>query len=112
MISYAISERNIAPVSEGVSGPIGIAQITSQAVALGPISVLQLVGLLSLNLAVINILPIPALDGGRFLFIVIEIVTRRRVYPQVERWAHTIGFALLLGLILLITYNDILKLFR
>ncbi|KKR57927.1 hypothetical protein A2362_01025 [Candidatus Curtissbacteria bacterium RIFOXYB1_FULL_41_59] len=112
LISYAISERNIAPVSEGVSGPIGIAQITSQAVALGPISVLQLVGLLSLNLAVINILPIPALDGGRFLFIVIEIVTRRRVYPQVERWAHTIGFALLLGLILLITYNDILKLFR
>jgi len=112
LIGYAVRTRNIAPVSEGVSGPIGIAQITSQAVALGPISVLQLIGLLSLNLGIINILPIPALDGGRFFFIIVEAVTRRRVYPAVEKWAHTIGFALLLALIVLITYNDILKLFR
>lgn len=112
LISYAIKHRDITPVSEGVSGPVGIAQITSQAVALGPISVLQLVGLLSLNLAVINVLPIPALDGGRFFFIVLEAVTRRKVYPNIEKWVHTIGFALLLGLIVLVTYNDILKLLR
>jgi len=112
LISFAVKERNIAPVSEGISGPVGIAQITSQAVSLGPISVLQLVGLLSLNLAVINILPIPALDGGRLFFILVEFVTRRKVYPQVEKWAHTIGFALLLALIFLITYNDILKLIK
>lgn len=112
LIGFAVRERDITPVSEGISGPIGIAQITSQAVGLGPISVLQLVGLLSLNLAVINVLPIPALDGGRFFFIIVEAITRRRVYPQVEKWTHTIGFALLLGLIFLITYNDILKLIR
>jgi len=112
LISFAIKERTFAPVSEGVSGPVGIAQITSQAVSLGAVSVLQLMGLLSLNLAVLNILPIPALDGGRFFFIIVEAITRRRVYPKVEKWAHSIGFALLLALILLITYNDILKLLR
>jgi regulator of sigma E protease len=112
LVGFAVRERNIEPVSEGVSGPIGIAAITSQAVALGPISVLQLVGLLSLNLAIINILPIPALDGGRFLFIIIETITRRRVNPTIEKWTHSIGFAFLLALIVLITYNDILKLLR
>lgn len=112
LIGFAIRERDITPVSEGVSGPVGIAQITTQAVALGPISVLQLFGLLSLNLAAVNILPIPALDGGRFFFLIIEAVTRRRVYPQVEKWAHSIGFAVLLGLIILVTYNDIIKLLR
>ena len=112
LIAYSIREGTIAPVSEGVSGPVGIAQITSQAVSLGSISVLQLTGLLSLNLAFINILPIPALDGGRFFFILVEAVSRRRIYPTVEKWAHTIGFALLLALIFLITYNDVLKLLR
>jgi len=81
-------------------------------VALGPISVLQLVGLLSLNLAILNILPIPALDGGRFFFIAVEAITRRRIHATFEKWVHTIGFALLIGLILLVTYNDILKLVK
>ena len=112
LIGFAVREGDITPVSEGVSGPVGIAAITSQAVALGPISVLQLVGLLSLNLAFINILPIPALDGGRFFFILIEVITRKRVYPAVEKWVHSIGFALLIALTILITYNDILKLVR
>lgn len=112
LIGFAVRERDITPVSEGVSGPVGIAQITTQAVSLGPLSVAQLVGLLSLNLALINILPIPALDGGRFFFIVIEAITRRRVHPAFEKWAHTIGFAVLLALIVLITFNDILKLLR
>ncbi|OGE05676.1 hypothetical protein A3F45_00325 [Candidatus Curtissbacteria bacterium RIFCSPHIGHO2_12_FULL_41_17] len=112
LIGFAVRERDITPVSEGVSGPVGIAQITSQAVSLGAVSTLQLMGLLSLNLAILNILPIPALDGGRFFFIIVEAITRRRVYPKVEKWAHSVGFALLLALIVLITYNDILKLFR
>jgi len=112
IIGYSIKTRDITPVSEGVAGPVGIAAITSQAVSLGWLSVMQLVGLLSLNLAVINILPIPALDGGRFAFIIVEVIIKRRVYPKVEKWAHTIGFALLLALILLVTYNDILKLVR
>lgn len=112
LIGFALRQRDITPVSEGVSGPVGIFQITSQAVALGPISVLQLAGLLSLNLAAINILPIPALDGGRFAFIVIEAITRKRVNATIEKWTHSVGFAILLGLILLVTYNDILKLIR
>ena len=112
IIGYSIKTRDITPVSEGIAGPVGIAAITSQAVSLGWLSVMQLVGLLSLNLAVINILPIPALDGGRFAFIIVEAIAKRRVYPKVEKWAHTIGFALLLALILLVTYNDILKLVR
>jgi len=110
LIAYSFRERTIAPVSENVSGPVGIVQITSQAVSLGPVSVLQLVGLLSLNLAVLNILPIPALDGGRFAFIVFELVTRRRANATFEKWVHTVGFAFLIGLIVLITWNDILKL--
>jgi len=112
LIGFAIQKRDIEPVSQSVSGPVGIAQITSQAVSMGAVSVLQLMALLSLNLAFINILPLPALDGGRFFFIILEVVTRRRVYPNLEKWVHTIGFALLLALTLLITYNDIAKLIR
>lgn len=112
LIAYSFKERDFAPVSENVSGPVGIVQITSQAVSLGPISVLQLIGLLSLNLAVLNILPIPALDGGRFAFIIFELVTRKKVNATFEKWVHTVGFVVLIGLIVLITYNDVLKLFQ
>lgn len=109
LIRTSIRERNISAVSEGVSGPVGIAAVTSQAVALGPSSVLQLAALLSLNLAFLNILPIPALDGGRFFFLLVEVITRKRTHPKLEKWVHTIGFAVLIGLILLITYNDIIR---
>lgn len=112
LVSYAVTTHNITPVSEGVSGPVGIASITSEAIKAGPVSVLQLVALLSLNLAVMNVLPIPALDGGRFLFIVIEAVTRRKPKPVIEKWVHSVGFVVLIGLIVLITYNDILKLVK
>lgn len=112
LVGFAIAERDFKPVSEGISGPVGIASITSQAVSLGALSVIQLAGVLSLNLAVLNILPIPALDGGRFAFIIIEAITRRKVNASIEKWVHTAGFALLIGLIILVTYNDILKLIK
>lgn len=112
VIGYSIAHRDFSGVSQNVSGPVGIAQITAQAVSYGPISVLQIIGLLSLNLAVMNVLPIPALDGGRFLFLVIEAILRRKVRPAIEKWTHTIGFAVLIGLILLVTYSDILKIIR
>lgn len=112
LISYSVKQKDITPVKEGVSGPVGIAEITGQAIALGPISVLQLMGLLSLNLAVINVLPIPALDGGRFFFLIIEAITRKKIYPNVEKWVHTVGFAVLLALIALVTFNDIVKLIQ
>lgn len=112
LISHSINTGDIAPVSAGVSGPVGIASITSDAVAAGPISVLQLIALLSLNLAVMNVLPIPALDGGRFFFILIEAITRKKPKPVVEKWVHSVGFVVLIGLIVLITYNDVLKLLK
>lgn len=92
-----------------VAGPIGIAQITGKYVQFGPEAVLMLVSLLSLNLAIVNILPIPALDGGRLFFILIEGVTRRKVHPKFENYAHTIGMALLLALIILITIHDLMR---
>lgn len=95
-----------------VSGPIGIAQATGQAVKYGVMAVLQLMGLLSLNLAIINVLPIPALDGGRLLFVVLEKFIGKRVKPQAERLAHQIGMIFLLSLILLVTINDVLRILR
>lgn len=112
LIASAFAEKTIEPVSSGVSGPVGIFTLVRDVSAFGVIPILQLVALLSLNLAVINILPIPAVDGGRLAFIVFEGITRRRVSPAVEKWIHTIGFAVLIGLILLVTYNDILKLLK
>ncbi len=112
VIGYSFAHRDFSRVSQNVSGPLGIAQITAQAVAFGPISVLSIVGLLSLNLAVMNALPIPALDGGRFFFLVIEAITRRKPHPLIEKWTHTVGFAVLIGLLVLVSYSDILKIIK
>jgi regulator of sigma E protease len=96
-------------VPSDVAGPVGIAQLTGQLVQIGPAAVLSFVSLLSLNLALINILPIPALDGGRLFFILIEGVFRKKVNQRFEGYAHAIGMAVLLGLILLITLHDIIR---
>ncbi len=98
-------------VPQGVAGPVGIAQLTGQFVTLGPFALLSFVSLLSLNLAILNVLPIPALDGGRLFFILIEAVTRRKVNQKVEGYAHAIGMAVLLGLIALITLHDLIRVF-
>ena len=68
-------------------------------------------GIISVNLAVVNVLPFPALDGGRLLFVIIEAIMGRKPNPNVERWVHTIGMVVLLGLIALITVSDISKFF-
>lgn len=96
-------------VPKDVAGPVGIAQLTGTVVGIGLPAVLSFVALLSLNLAIINILPIPALDGGRLFFILIEGFTGRKVSPRIENYAHTIGMAVLLGLIALITIHDLLR---
>lgn len=93
-----------------VAGPIGIAQVTGQAVKFGWAAVFEFAGILSLNLAVLNILPIPALDGGRLAFVFLEKIFRRRINPAFERNAHQIGMIILLALILLVSINDILRL--
>jgi len=96
-------------IPKDIAGPIGIAQLTGQFVRLGIDAVLSLIVLLSLNLAVLNILPIPALDGGRFFFILFELITKKKVHPQFEAYAHTVGMVLLLGLIVLITLHDVVR---
>lgn len=95
-----------------VAGPIGIAQVTGQAVKFGFKAVLEFMSILSLNLAVLNVLPIPALDGGRFLFVFLEKIMGRKVAPAFERTAHQYGMVVLLLLVLLVSINDILRLAR
>lgn len=94
------------------AGPVGIFYYTRSVLELGFTALLNFVALLSINLAVINILPVPALDGGRLLFILLEKFNKGRkvVNQRIENIAHMIGFALLMLLIFSITYHDILKL--
>jgi regulator of sigma E protease len=93
-----------------VSGPIGIANVVGQARALGFIYLLSVTALISINLAIINLLPLPALDGGRLLFVVIEAIIRRPISPKVVRWTNYVGFALLMILMVVVTTHDLLKL--
>ena len=94
-------------VEGGVSGPVGVAVMTGQVARMGVSYLLQFIALLSLNLAVLNILPIPALDGGRLLFIVIRAVTRRPVAVKYEQLIHTVGFILLMLLVIAVTVKDL-----
>lgn len=98
-------------VPAGLAGPVGIAQLTGQFIQIGPNAVLSLVSLLSLNLAILNILPIPALDGGRLFFILIEGVIGRKVNQKFESYAHAVGMAVLLALIAFVTFHDLIRVF-
>ncbi len=96
---------------EALSGPVGMYSIIDEVAALGVANIIYLAAYLSINLGVINILPFPAFDGGRVLFVIIEAITRKKVNPVVEGWFHTIGFILLMILMLYITFQDVLRLF-
>ncbi len=97
-----------APVEE-VSGPIGIAVLSGQIARQGIIPLLQFAAILSINLAVINFLPIPALDGGRVLFLFIEKLRRRAMNQKIEAAIHNVAFIILIALILLVTMRDVFK---
>jgi len=97
------------PVGMEVTGPVGIAVMTGEAARMGISYLLQFVALISLNLAIINILPFPALDGGRILFLLIEKIRGRAIKQKWENLAHNIGFILLIGLVLVVTYKDVLR---
>jgi len=94
-----------------IAGPVGIFMLTGQAAKLGLIYLLQFTALLSINLAIINILPFPALDGGRLLFLVIEKIKGSPVSQKIEKIVHTAGFILLILLMLAVTWRDVVKLF-
>jgi regulator of sigma E protease len=109
-ISY--QEKNIAPVAQSVAGPVGIVQLVGIIIKLKSLTTyLDFMAGLSLNLAIVNILPFPGLDGGRLFFLGIEAITRKKMNQTVEKYIHTVGLAVLLTLILLITVSDIKKLF-
>ncbi|PIQ75692.1 hypothetical protein COV83_06705 [Candidatus Peregrinibacteria bacterium CG11_big_fil_rev_8_21_14_0_20_49_14] len=98
-------------VPEGITGLVGIAQLTYVSVQQGFMVYLRLVALLSLSLAVLNIFPFPALDGGRVVFVLAEFIGRRPVNRKFEIVVNAVGFFVLLGVIFLITFYDIIRLF-
>lgn len=94
-----------------LSGPVGIYQIVDQARILGFLNILYLIAYLCINVGFINFIPFPAFDGGRILFLIIEKIKGSKVNPKVENTIHSIGFALLMLLMVFVTYNDIIRIF-
>lgn len=98
-----------------LSGPVGVVDVVSQTVEKGFLEgladFLYIISLITINLGIFNLLPIPALDGGRFVFLVIEAIRRKPMKPEHEGIVHFIGFALLMILIVIVTFNDIVRIF-
>lgn len=100
-----------------MAGPVGTAQVIAQAASAGlkenfgvaVLNILMMIILVTVNLGIVNLLPIPALDGGRFLFLLVELILRRPVPQKYEAWIHTVGFVLVIGLMLFVTFNDIVR---
>ncbi|MFC1727506.1 RIP metalloprotease [Patescibacteria group bacterium] len=99
-------------VPRDVAGPIGILQITYGVAQTGGLAILQFMGILSVNLVVLNILPLPALDGGRLMFVIYEVITRRRPRPEFEHWANAAGMAMIVLLLILVTVNDLVRIWN
>lgn len=93
-----------------VTGPIGIVGVVGDAAKFGFVYLLSFTALISINLAVINMIPFPALDGGRLLFLLIEKIKGSKIKPEIANWVNVIGFGILILLMIFITYHDILKL--
>ena len=96
---------------DAVSGPVGITEQIGESAKAGSTNFLYMFALITINLGVMNLLPIPALDGGRLLFLLIEGLTRKKINPNVEAYIHFAGLVILFGIMILVTFKDILKLF-
>ena len=105
MISGGVSMNDVA-------GPAGIVQLVGEAAQFGGVFLLSFSAFLSINLGILNLLPIPALDGSRIVFAIVEAIRRKPLEPEKEGFVHWIGFLFLIGLMLLVTYNDIIRLIR
>lgn len=95
-----------------LSGPIGIFTMVGETAKEGLINLVYLMAIISVNVGFINFLPLPAFDGGRILFLIIEKIKGSPVNPKIENIIHTVGLVLLMLLMVFITYNDILRIFR
>ncbi len=100
-----------AEAREAISGPLGIADVLSKSFAYGFLFLLEILGFLSLNFAIINLIPFPGLDGSRVVFALVEWIRGKPIPPQKEGIIHAIGFVVLLILLVVITYRDIIRLF-
>ena len=93
------------------AGPVGVIQLVAEQTQIGGFNIfLQLMVIISINLGLINLLPIPALDGSRLIFMIIEAIRRKPISQRIESIVHTVGYVFLLGLMLLFTYKDIIRL--
>lgn len=95
-----------------LAGPIGTTAAVGQAAAAGIGDLLYVAALIAVNLGVVNLLPLPALDGGRLLFLIVEGIRRKPVNPKYEGYVHFVGFALLIMLMIVVSYNDIIRLLK
>ena len=95
-----------------LSGPVGIYNIVGESAKAGLINIVYLIAYLCVNVGFINLIPLPAFDGGRAFFLIIEKITGKKINPKVENTIHTIGFVLLMVLMVAITYNDIMRLIK
>lgn len=111
LLSFLYSVVTLQSDFSQVAGPVGIAGIVGDAQSMGFVYLLSIVSLISINLAIINLLPFPALDGGRLFFVAIEAITRKPINPSFVGWANLVGFGFLMILMLVITTFDVLKLF-
>lgn len=110
LVSLIAGALSLTADLSNVAGPVGIATLTGSAAAFGLGSLLTFAAMLSLNLAIVNLLPFPALDGGRLVFLGAEAVTRRKIPAAVSRGVNAVGFALLILLMLVVTFHDIVRL--
>lgn len=97
--------------TDNVSGPVGIVEQIGDASTIGLSYLISFMALLSLNLAILNLIPFPALDGGRIVIIIIEAIRRKRLAPRIVNWVNTLGFFALILLMLVITVKDVVNLF-
>ena len=111
LIGQMIGQLVSTGTAPEVGGPIEIFRVGGQVAQLGLAATLRFMGVLSVNLAVINILPFPALDGGRLVFVIWEGITGKKVSSRIESWIHNFGLAILLLILVLVTYNDIIRAF-
>jgi len=108
-VIYSIFQVVTGQAPLDVAGPVGIIFVIGEVAQTGFVNLLLLTALISISLGIMNLLPIPALDGGRLFFLLVEAIRGKRIDPEKEGFIHFIGFALLIMLILFITYQDILR---
>ena len=109
---YTIFYLCVGKISlKSLSGPVGIYQVVGESAKYGFINVIYLIGYICVNVGFINLLPLPAFDGGRVFFMIIEAIRKKPVSPKVENIIHAVGLVLLMILMVVITFNDIVRIF-